>query len=107
MSIFSFFMQAGGSPSNIPLFVTLAGMMLIFYLFMVLPQQRKQKQQQTFRNSLNKGDDVVTIGGIHGKVHAVDEHTVTLMVDKVKIVFDKQAISSDASQRISKETTTL
>ncbi len=105
MSIFYIFMQAGGG--GIPLFVTLAGMLLIFYLFMILPQQRKQKQQQTFRNSLSKGDDVVTIGGIHGKVHAVDENTVTLMIDKVKIVFDKQAISSDASQRIQQETTTL
>lgn len=107
MAIFPIFMQAGGGGGGIPLFVTLAGMMLIFYLFMILPQQRKQKQQQTFRSSLSKGDDVVTIGGIHGKVHAVDEHTVTLLVDKMKIVFDKQAISSDASQRIQKETTTL
>jgi len=103
MSLLNLFLQVGSSGGSISLWITLAGVMIIFYLFMIMPQQRKQKKQQQYRDSLAKGDDVVTIGGIHGKIHAVDEHTVTLIIDKVKIVFDKQAISSEAGTKLKKE----
>ncbi|MFM9052635.1 MAG: preprotein translocase subunit YajC, partial [Bacteroidota bacterium] len=52
-----------GSMLNI---VLLVGMIVVFYFFMIRPQMRKQKQEQQFRTTLEKGSKVVTIGGIHG-----------------------------------------
>lgn len=106
MSLLSILLQAANNGGGLSIWVLFAGVMLIFYLFMILPEQRKKKKQEEFRKSLSKGDHVVTIGGIHGKIHAIDENTVTLMIDKTKMVFDKQAISSDASKKVQKEATT-
>ncbi|MDX2303749.1 MAG: preprotein translocase subunit YajC [Microscillaceae bacterium] len=94
-------LQTGGGSSNYPFMITMIGVMLVFYFFMVLPQQKKQKNQKKFLENLAKGDDVVTIGGLHGKIQSVEDKTVTLMVDKsVKLTFDKASISMEASQRI-------
>ena len=49
-------------------FLLIGGMFLIMYLFMIRPQVKKQKEAKTFREGLKKGDKVVSIGGIHGKV---------------------------------------
>ncbi len=93
-------LQAAGG-SQIPFMVTMVGVVIVMYFFMIRPQQKKQKDQKSFIDSINKGDQVVTIGGLHGKVHAVDELTVTILVDKsTKLTFDKASISLEASQRI-------
>lgn len=68
----------------------------IMYFFMIRPQNKKQKEIQKFRNALQVGDKVVTIGGMHGTVKSIDEteNTVTLEVATgVKIVFAKDAIN--------------
>lgn len=76
------------------------GIALVFYFFMIRPQQKKQKDQKKFINEIKKGDTVVTIGGVHGKVYASDEETVTVEVDKsTKIKFERSAISLEASKR--------
>lgn len=81
-------------------FVMLGGMILIFWLFFIRPQQKKQKDQRKFIDEIKKGDTVVTMGGIHGKVSAVESDTIVLEVDKgLKIKFEKSAISLDASKR--------
>ncbi len=73
---------------------------LIFYFFMIRPQQKKQKDQKKFREELKKGDTVVTIGGMHGRIYAVDADTVILDVDKgVKLTFEKSSVSQEASKR--------
>lgn len=79
-------------------------MMVVFaivYFFMIRPQNnKKQKEIQKFRNALTVGQDVVTIGGIHGTVKAIneDEGTVTLEVATgVKITFAKEAINPIAT----------
>jgi preprotein translocase subunit YajC len=88
----------GGSLLTQLLFI--GGILLIFYLFMILPQQRKQKDMQKFRESLKVGDDVITIGGLHGKVVSLNDSTVTIQVDKnIKLVFEKAAISIEATRR--------
>lgn len=72
----------------------------IVYFFMIRPQNKKQKEIQKFRNALTVGQDVVTIGGIHGTVKAIneDEGTVTLEVATgVKITFAKEAINPIAT----------
>lgn len=77
------------------------GIIIIFYFFMIRPQQKKQKDQKKFIDEVKKGDNVVTIGGMHGKVSAVDSDTVTLEVDKgTKLTFEKSAISLDQSKKI-------
>jgi preprotein translocase subunit YajC len=89
--------QPGFDPSSLILF---AAMGLVFYFFMIRPQQKRQKEQKKFREELKKGDPVVTIGGLHGRVYSVDAETVTLDVDKgIKLVFEKSAISQEASKK--------
>ncbi len=91
--------QAEGNPlySNLLL---IGGVIIIFYLFFIRPQQKKQKDQKKFLEEIKKGDEVVTIGGMHGRVYAVEETTVVLDVDKgTKLVFEKSAISLDASKK--------
>jgi preprotein translocase subunit YajC len=74
------------------------GIIGVFYFFMIRPQQKKQKEQRSFIDNLKKGDNVVTIGGLHGKVYSVESTTVTLELDKgLKLTFEKTAISREAS----------
>jgi preprotein translocase subunit YajC len=71
-----------------------AGIIGVFYFFMIRPQQKKQKDQKAFLSALKKGDEVVTIGGLHATVVSVYESTVTVEVEKgIKLKFDKSAIS--------------
>ena len=76
---------------------------VVFWLFFIRPQNKKQKEEQRFRESLQKGDDVVTIGGIHGKVVEVKPTTVMVSIDNnVKIEVEKSAISALPSQTAQK-----
>ncbi len=88
--------QQGSSWSGLVMIVLI---FVIFWLFFIRPQNKKAKEQQKFRENLQKGDKVVTIGGIHGKVEEVKEHTVVISVDhNTKIEFEKSAIIPNASQ---------
>jgi preprotein translocase subunit YajC len=55
-------------------------MFAIFYLLLIRPQQKKAKEHKVLLESLKKGDQVITAGGIHGKITAVDENVVTLEI---------------------------
>ena len=88
--------QQGSSLSGILMIVLI---FVIFWLFFIRPQNKRAKEQQKFRENLQKGDKVVTIGGIHGKVEEVRESTVLVSVDhNTKIEFEKSAIIPNASQ---------
>ncbi|SFC13313.1 preprotein translocase subunit YajC [Flexibacter flexilis DSM 6793] len=90
--------QQGGSLVQTLILFGLMG--IVFYFFMFRPQQKKSKEQKDFLASLQKGADVVTIGGLHGKVASVEETSVTIEVDKgVKLKFEKSAISVESSKR--------
>ena len=66
----------------------------IFYLFMIRPQQKKQKKLQEAREALKQGDRIVTIGGIHGKIIDIREHTFVIAVeDNSHIEIEKAAVS--------------
>ena len=68
---------------------------LVFYFFLIRPQQKQQKEKQNMVGQLKKNDEVITAGGIHGTVVNVKEKTIVLKVDdNVKIEFDKSAIST-------------
>lgn len=89
--------QQGGGNMMILMMVVLFA---ILYFFMIRPQNKKQKEIQKFREALTVGQDVVTIGGIHGTIKSInaEEGTVTLEVATgVKIVFAKEAINPTAT----------
>ena len=69
---------------------------VIMWFFMIRPQRKQQKELEAFRNSLKKGDKVVTIGGIYGTVVEIKENAVLIEVDNnVKIRVSKQALVKD------------
>ena len=83
----------GEGGSTILMFVL---MFVVFYLFMIRPQMKKTKEEKKFREELKKGDKVVTIGGIHGKIAEVKESTIVLEVgDGNKHKIEKAAVSKD------------
>ena len=88
----------GAEANPIMTFLPLILIIVVFYFFMIRPQMKRQKELVTFRNSIAKGDKVVTTGGIYGKVIELKETTVLLQVDdNVKIRVDKAAIVKDMS----------
>ena len=90
-------MQPEGQEAN-PLmsFLPLLLIIVIFYFFMIRPQMKRQKEVRKFRESLAKGDKVVTTGGIYGRIVEVKETTVTLEIAKdVQIKVDKNGIIKD------------
>lgn len=92
-------LQAAAAPSPYATPLLIGGMILIFYFFMIRPQQKKQKDQKTFASELKRGDKVVTIGGMHGKIAAIEESLLTVEFEKgVKIKFDKASISAENSK---------
>ena len=67
---------------------------VFFYFFMIRPENKRRKAIATMQSSLEKGDRVVTIGGIHGRIHALEQETVTLINDEgQKWIFERNAIS--------------
>ena len=74
--------------------VMLVGLFAIVYFFMLRPQNKKQKEIQKFRNALEVGQDVITIGGIHGTIKRIEDNDIiTLSVSTgVEIKFDRSAI---------------
>jgi len=88
--------QQGGGWQGIIMIVAL---FLVFWLFFIRPQNKKQKEAQKFREALQKGDNVVTVGGIHGKVCEVKETTVLITIDNnVKIEVEKSALVASPAQ---------
>ncbi|MBC8109852.1 MAG: preprotein translocase subunit YajC, partial [Verrucomicrobia bacterium] len=64
-------------------------------------QQKKQKEQLLFKDSLKAGDKVVTIGGLHGKITEIKGDTITLDVDRgTKLTFEKTSISAEMSKKV-------
>lgn len=97
-------LQISGGAGGYTQFIMLAGMIAIFYFFFIRPQQKKQKDQKKFIEAIKKGDQIVTMGGIHGKVVSVEDTTITLDVDRGnKLVIEKSSISLDASKRLSSD----
>lgn len=85
-------LQMGGGQFNM-LFI-MAAMFVVMYFFMIRPQQKKQKDQLSMVDGLKAGDDIVTAGGLHGKVMSKDDATITISTGGgAKLTFDKAAIA--------------
>ena len=91
--------QAGGGAG---FWIMIILMFAVMYFFMIRPQRKQQKELEAFRNSLKKGDKVVTAGGIYGTVLEIQERTVLIKVDgDVKLRVDKNSIQKDFSDTAS------
>jgi len=78
----------------------LVGIVIVFYFFMIRPQQKKAKEQKKFLENIAKGDSVVTIGGIHGKVVSVEGDVVVLDVDRgTKLTVNKASLTVEATPK--------
>lgn len=88
--------QQGSMWSSILMMVALFAVM---YIFMIAPQRKQQKELDKFRNSLAKGQKVITAGGIYGVVKEVEERTILMEVDgNVTLRVDKTAVMRDPRQ---------
>jgi len=91
--------KAAASGPNAFSSILMFGLILVvFYFFMIRPQQRKMKEAKKFSESLDKGQRVVTIGGIHGKIEEIRDTTVIISTEgggKLKV--EKRAISPDST----------
>ena len=81
--------------------VPLLLIVVVFYFFFIRPQMKRTKDQKKFRESLQKGQKIITIGGIHGKIVEIQDTTVTIEVEgQVKLRVEKSAIALDNTQTI-------
>jgi preprotein translocase subunit YajC len=86
---------AGGAQSAMMNLVPLVFMFAIFYFLLIRPQQKKAKEHRALLEGIKKGDQVVTAGGMHGKVTAIDDTVVTLEISTgVNVKFNKGHIAS-------------
>ena len=100
MKLYTLFLQAqpaAESPNFLIQFGPLLLLVFVFYMFLIRPQQKKQKQLRTYRDALQKGDKIITTGGIYGKVHEIKENNRIVMeiCDNVRITVDKSAVVMD------------
>lgn len=74
--------------------------LVIIYFFILAPQQNQKKQEEKFLKAMKIGDKVITIGGIHGIIVDMDEHTVLvqMMYSDTQVLLEKQAISLEATK---------
>lgn len=88
---------AEGAGGGIAAFLPLILIVLVFYLFFIRPQMKKQKELNKFRENIKKGDRVITIGGIHGKIVEVQEKTFIIEVEgQNKLKIEKTAVAQNA-----------
>src|SRR5436853_6585882 len=100
MNLLSIILQAstGGGTGQIMFLVLI---IVVFYFFMIRPQTKKAKMEREFRESLQKGAKVVTIGGIHGRILEVNDKTFMVEIDNnVKVRVEKSAIADEATRAL-------
>mgnify|MGYP001267347623 CR=1 FL=1 len=84
-----------GTASWVSTLVPFVLMFAVLYFLLIRPQQKRQKQRNAMLNALKKGDKVVTIGGLHGKIVEITDDTVVLLVnDATKMTFDRSAVNN-------------
>lgn len=93
-------LQAGATAnSSWSMWVMLILIFVVMWFFMIRPQRKQQKELEKFRNSLKRGDKVVTIGGIYGVVDEIKERQVIIKVDDdTKLKVDKNSLVKDFTE---------
>ena len=80
----------------------IALMFIVMYFFMILPQMKKNKAQKKFWSELKKGDQIITSGGIHGKISEMKDTAVIVETEGGKLKIEKSAISLEMTQAVYK-----
>ena len=97
-------LQAQAPVNHYGFYVMMAGVMIVFYFFMIRPQQKKAKDAKKFVEEIKRGDYVVTIGGAHGHIAELEGDTFILEVEKGgRIRFNKSAISMESTKAAAKK----
>ncbi len=85
--------EEGGS--GLSMFLLLGAMFLFMYAIIIYPQRKQQKEHQKMLSQVERGDQVVTSGGIHGKVTGISDDVLTVEIaDRVRVKLNKSAISN-------------
>ena len=87
--------DAGSGSSTFGFFLPIVAMFLLFYALIIRPQSRQQKQHKKMLEQVTRGDQVVTSGGIHGRVTGVSDDVLTVEIaDRVRVKLNKSAVTS-------------
>lgn len=92
-------LQAAQGDGGLGMILMLVAMFAIMYFFMIRPQQKKQKELQNFRKSIEKGQEIVTAGGIYGVVREIDDVNNVLIVEVasgVRLRVDRNSVFATA-----------
>lgn len=107
----AFVLLQAGDPAAPPPFVQflpLAAIFVIFYFLLIRPQQKRQKEQENMIKAIVKGDEVVTSGGLHGRVTGVTDDVLTLEIanikgERVRVKVDRNRIESSRKEAARKD----
>ena len=98
MSTLNFVIAQQQGQSALGMFLPLIAIIVVFYFFMIRPQMKRQKETQKFRYALQKGDKVVTTGGIYGRIDEIKDQIILLEVaPNMKLKIDKSVVLKDMS----------
>src|SRR6201996_6175612 len=98
---------ANGNAATLQM-ILLGGMILVFWLFMIRPQAKKAKIAKKFQEDMQKGDKIVTIAGIHGKINKINDDGATVEMETSPgsyLKIEKSAISLEWTQNLNKAAT--
>lgn len=104
LSIFLMMGQGDAKSSSTSTLIMMGGMVVVFYFFMIRPQAKKAKQQKQFITDLQKGEKIVTIAGIHGKINKVnDDGTIEMETSPGSYIkIERSAISMEWTANVNK-----
>lgn len=90
--------SAQGSPSS--MIIMMVVLMAVMYFLMIRPQKKRQKEEQEMRSSLEIGDEIITIGGIVGKVVTIRENDIMIVTgpDRTKMNIQRWAINTNVTK---------
>lgn len=96
--------QGGGAAGMLSQLLPLVLIIVVFYFFMIRPQMKRQKEAKKFRESLQKGDEILTNGGIYGTIDEVRDNFVFVEIDKgVRIKIDRASVLQYADGTVIKK----
>jgi preprotein translocase subunit YajC len=91
--------SSNGGGNLMSTLIMFGAIFLIFYFMIIRPQQKRAKEREKLLSNLEKGDKVVTSGGVHGTIAGIDEKTVLLAItDNVKVKVERSAITTVLSK---------
>ena len=78
-------------------------MILVLWLFLIRPQQKRNKEEQKLRENLKKGDRIVTIGGIHRKIVEIQDTTVVIETEGSRMKIEKTAVAQNVTSTVNND----